>query len=105
MDASLSQPDQGIQRSNALANKLTSVLSATYADSEIRDALETLDARSLQNTQETRRQLALNFQKEIISCNGDIIQDFGQVAEVRIMIARSPPSLTPCSNFGGLENT
>lgn len=83
MDAAFSQPDPGTQRSNALANKLTSVLSATYADSEIRDALETLDARGLQNTQETRRQLALNVHKDIIRCNGDIIQDFGQVAEVR----------------------
>lgn len=71
------------QRSTALANKLTSVLSSSYADSDIRDALETLDARGVQNSAETRRQLRLDVQKEVIDCNGEIIQDFGKVAEVR----------------------
>lgn len=75
------------QRSTALANKLTSVLSSSYADSDIRDALETLDARGVQNTPETRRQLRLDVQKEVIDCNGQIIQDFGQVAEVRPYIS------------------
>ncbi|KAK2768698.1 Golgi transport complex subunit 6 [Arachnomyces sp. PD_36] len=69
------------QRSTALANKLTSVLSSSYADSDIRDALETLDARGVRNTAETRRQLRLDVQKEVIDCNGEIIQDFGKVAE------------------------
>jgi hypothetical protein len=49
---------------------------------EIRDALETLDARGVQNTAETRRQLRLDVQKDVIECNGEIIKDFGQVAEV-----------------------
>jgi len=69
--------------SNALSSRITSVLSASYADLEIRDALETLDARGVQNSAETRRQLRLDVQKEVIQCNGEIIQDFGQVAEVR----------------------
>lgn len=67
---------------NALASRITSVLSASYADLEIRDALETLDARGVQNSAETRRQLRLDVQKEVIQCNGEIIKDFGQVAEV-----------------------
>lgn len=67
---------------NALSSRITSVLSASYADLEIRDALETLDARGVQNTAETRRQLRLDVQKEVIECNGEIIKDFGQVAEV-----------------------
>jgi hypothetical protein len=67
---------------NALSSRITSVLSASYADLEIRDALETLDARRVQNTAETRRQLRLDVQKEVIECNGEIIKDFGQVAEV-----------------------
>ena len=70
------------QRSTALANKLTSVLSASYADAEIRDALRTLDERKVKNTAETRRRLRLDAQKEVIERNGDVIQDFGQVAEV-----------------------
>ena len=68
--------------SNALSSRITSVLSASYADLDIRDALETLDARGIQNTPETRRQLRLDIQKEVIQCNGEIVKDFGQVAEV-----------------------
>lgn len=67
---------------NALSTRITSVLSASYADLEIRDALETLDARSIRNTAETRRQLRLDVQKEVIQCNGEVVKDFGQVAEV-----------------------
>ncbi|KAF2711747.1 oligomeric Golgi complex subunit 6 [Pleomassaria siparia CBS 279.74] len=66
---------------NALSSRITSVLSASYADLEIRDALETLDSRGIQNTAETRRQIRLDVQKEVIECNGEIVKDFGQVAE------------------------
>lgn len=69
-------------RSSALSNRLTSVLSASYADSDIRDALETLDLRGVHNTADTRRRLRLDVQKEVIDCNGEIVQDFGKVAEV-----------------------
>jgi hypothetical protein len=68
---------------NALSNRITSVLSASYADLEIRDALETLDARGVRNTAETRRQIRLDVQKEVIQVNGEIVKDFGEVAEVR----------------------
>lgn len=67
---------------NALSSRITSVLSASYADLEIRDALETLDARGISNTAETRRQIRLDVQKEVIECNGEIVKDFGEVAEV-----------------------
>jgi len=69
-------------RSNALSSKLTSILSASYADLDIRDALEALDARHVNNTADTRRNLRLDVQKEMIDCNAGIIQDFGQVAKV-----------------------
>ncbi|KAK0113826.1 Golgi transport complex subunit 6 [Cadophora gregata] len=68
-------------RSNPLASKVTSVLSASYADSDIRDALTLLDKRNTQNNAETRRQLRLDVQKEVLESNGDIIREFGQVAE------------------------
>lgn len=68
---------------SALSSRITSVLSASYADLEIRDALETLDARRVRNTAETRRQIRLQVQKEVIQCNGEIVKDFGEVAEVR----------------------
>lgn len=69
-------------RTNPLSSKVTSVLSASYADSDIRDALSLLDKRGIQNTAETRRQLRLDVQKEVIESNGDIIREFGHVAEV-----------------------
>ncbi|KKK25038.1 hypothetical protein P175DRAFT_0464826 [Aspergillus ochraceoroseus IBT 24754] len=75
----LSPPPQ--QRSNALSNRLTSVLSASYADSDIRDALETLSTRGIHNTAEVRRQLRLDVQKEVVDCNAEIVRDFGKVAE------------------------
>ena len=70
------------QKSNALANRLTSVLSASYADPEIRDALRTLDGKNTQNNIETRRALRLDVQKEVINCDGEIVKEFGNVAEV-----------------------
>jgi hypothetical protein len=77
---SLASPQ--LSRANPLSSKVTSVLSASYADSDIRDALSLLDKRGLQNTAETRRQLRLDVQKEVIESNGDIIREFGRVAEV-----------------------
>ena len=84
-------PASSQARSNPLTTKVTSVLSASYADSDIRDALNLLDGRGLQNSPETRRQLRLDVQKEVIESNGDIIREFGHVAEVRT------PSKSPCS--------
>ncbi len=72
------------QRNHNLSNKLTSVLSASYADSEIREALRQLDATHFQNTSEVRRGLRFDVQKEVIDCNSRIIDDFGAVAEVRL---------------------
>ena len=72
-------------RSNPLASKVTSVLSASYTDSDIRDALTLLDKRNIQNNAETRRQLRLDVQKEVLESNGDIVREFGQVAEVELI--------------------
>lgn len=73
-----------IRRNHNLSNKLTSVLSASYADSEIRDALHQLDVTHTQNTSEVRRGLRFDVQKEVIECNSTIIDDFGTVAKVRL---------------------
>jgi len=82
LDAPPSPINSQTLRSNPLSAKVTSVLSASYADSDIRDALALLDKRGLENNSETRRQLRLDVQKEVIESNGDIIREFGQVAEV-----------------------
>lgn len=81
-DASPTTPSVTSRGANALSSRITSVLSASYADLDIRQALETLDARGLQNSAETRRQIRLQVQKEVIECNGDIVKDFGEVAQV-----------------------
>lgn len=72
------------QKTNALSNKITSVLSTSYADSEIRDALRILDERKVQNNAETRRALRLDVQRDVIKRNGDVIKDFGRIVEVRL---------------------
>ncbi|OAA54511.1 hypothetical protein SPI_08757 [Niveomyces insectorum RCEF 264] len=66
---------------NPLATKVTSVLSASYADAEFRDSLALLDERHIQNNAETRRRLRLDVQKEVIDSNGEVIVQFGRVAE------------------------
>ncbi|KAI6088224.1 oligomeric Golgi complex subunit 6 [Hypoxylon rubiginosum] len=68
-------------RSNPLSSKVTSVLSTSYADAEFRESLALLDERGISNSAETRRQLRLDVQKEVIDSNGKIISEFGRVAE------------------------
>ncbi|KAI9824190.1 MAG: hypothetical protein M1819_000902 [Sarea resinae] len=83
-------------RSNALSSKLSSVLSTSYADLEIRDALETLDARGIESTPTARRQLRLDVQKEVLQCNGEIIREFGQIANQLKRIGTTIESLNQC---------
>ncbi|MCJ1420624.1 Golgi transport complex subunit 6 [Xylographa parallela] len=84
------------QRSNAISTKLSSILSTSFVDADIREALRTLDERETQNTPETRRGLRLDAQKEVIERNGDIIKDFGHVAERLKRIGSTIDSLNRC---------
>lgn len=68
-------------RSSALQTRVANVLSASYADLDIRDALAILDARTTGNTPESRRNLRLDVQEELIQCNGNIVRDFGRVTQ------------------------
>lgn len=70
-----------LRSNNALTAKVNSVLSASYADLEIKDALALLDERDVRNTAETRRRLRLDVQKDVIDTNGAVIKEFGTVAE------------------------
>ncbi len=72
------------RKANALSTKLATVLSSSYADSEIREALRLLDLRSTNNAEDTRHDLKAKVQKEVIDANGRIIDDFGQVTEVSV---------------------
>ncbi|KAF6811157.1 hypothetical protein CPLU01_15164 [Colletotrichum plurivorum] len=75
------QSPSSLRNSNPLSSKVTTVLSTSYADSEFRDALQLLDDRGVKNTAETRRQLRLDLQKEVIDSNGEIVSQFGRVAD------------------------
>lgn len=70
----------GIPRTNALQNRIANVLAASYADLDIRDALAILDARGVTITPDTRRNLRLDVQQELIDCNAEIVHDFAKVA-------------------------
>ncbi|MCJ1403389.1 Golgi transport complex subunit 6 [Xylographa trunciseda] len=84
------------QRSNALSTKLSSILSTSFVDADIREALRTLDQRGTQNTPEVRRRLRLDAEKEVIERNGDIIEDFGHVAEQLKRIGSTIENLNRC---------
>jgi hypothetical protein len=85
--------------SNPLSSKVTVVLSTSYADSEFREALSLLDERGIQNTAETRRQLRLDLQREVIKSNAGVIHEFGKVAQVRNILN---PLISHLHRRGGL---
>lgn len=64
------------------SQKLTSVLSASYSDADIRNALVVLDSRLPQNSADSRRQLRIKVQADVIQTNGMIVKDFSKIAEV-----------------------
>src|SRR2546421_2766080 len=76
-------------KAGALSGKITTLLSTSFADSDVRDALAILDARGVTNNAEARRNLRQDAQKEAIDCNAEIIADFGKVAEVGYSTAES----------------
>lgn len=72
--------------SSASQQRLASVLSASYIDADIRNALAVLDTRFVENTAETRRQLRVNVQGDVIRGNAQIVRDFALVAEVSFLL-------------------
>lgn len=76
----------GRSHGNPFSSKVNSVLSTSYADSEFREVLSMVDERGLTNSPQVRRQIRLQLQKDVIESNGEIIHEFGHVAEV------SPPT-------------
>ncbi|RMZ83217.1 hypothetical protein DV738_g1289, partial [Chaetothyriales sp. CBS 135597] len=84
-DPSLLSPSAGdslaSRKASALSTKLATVLSSSYADSEIREALRLLDLRQGADHENIRHNLKASVQKEVIDANARILDDFGQVAE------------------------
>lgn len=68
---------------STLSTKITTLLSSSYSDLDLRDALHTLETthKITKNSPATRRNLRLNVQREILDSNSAILDDFGQVAE------------------------
>ena len=90
-------------KASAISGKITTLLSSSFADADIRDALAILDARGVKNNAETRRNLRQDAQKEIIDCNAEIVADFGTVAEVWHLTSSSALcSQKALSNSNGL---
>ena len=65
-----------------LSQKLTSILSSSYADADIRDALQALDRRLAHNSPDSRRQLQINIQDDVIQTNAVIVNEFSKISEV-----------------------
>jgi conserved oligomeric Golgi complex subunit 6 len=83
-------------RPSALSSRITSVLSASYSDLEIRDALGILDNRGFKNTSESRRRLRLDIQEEVIQRNGEVLKDFKGLADELKGIDAILSSLSKC---------
>lgn len=64
--------------------RLSSILSASYSDTEIRNALQVLDSRFTANSPDSRRQLRVEVQAEVIRSNARIVQEFAKIAEVAL---------------------
>lgn len=73
------------------SQKLTSILSAPYSDADIRDALLVLDPRLAQNTPDSRRQLRVNVQADVIQTNAVIVREFSKIAEVCLWLTSKLP--------------
>lgn len=86
------------RKANALSTKLATVLSSSYADSEIREALRLIDLRGVHNDEDLRRNLKFVAQKQVIDVNARIVDDFGQVAEVCHQPWAVRTSADKCSN-------
>ncbi|KAK9377458.1 oligomeric Golgi complex subunit 6 [Lipomyces chichibuensis] len=70
----------GGSRSNLMSLKLSEILSSSYSDSSIRDALLLLGERIQENTPEMRRQFRANVEAEVIEANGQVLEQFSKIA-------------------------
>ncbi|KAF8250215.1 oligomeric Golgi complex subunit 6 [Wilcoxina mikolae CBS 423.85] len=73
--------DTSSAASSVSQQRLATVLSASYIDADIRSALAVLDTRFVENTAESRRQLRISVQGDVIRSNAQIVRDFARVAE------------------------
>ncbi|KAK9457675.1 oligomeric Golgi complex subunit 6 [Dipodascopsis uninucleata] len=89
-------------RSNLLSLKLAEILSTSYADSSIRDALILLGDRIQDNSSEMRRQFRANVEAEVIEANGQVLEQFSKIAMQLETIGMTINSMNQIVN--GLES-
>ena len=69
-------------KGHALSAKLSHVLSSSYADSDVRDSLQLIDAHLINNTMEARRRVRADVQHSLLEADAHIMQRFGNIAHV-----------------------
>jgi len=67
---------------NPLLHRVTAVLSSAYSDTEFRETLSALDERATNHDAESRRQLRLHLQRDVIEHDGHVVDEFGKIADV-----------------------
>jgi conserved oligomeric Golgi complex subunit 6 len=74
-----------VKRANALSARISSVLSTSYADTEIRQALRLFELRQGQASSDSSYgsgDLKALAEKQVIDSNAQVVDDFGHVAAV-----------------------
>ncbi|KAF1809000.1 oligomeric complex COG6 [Eremomyces bilateralis CBS 781.70] len=78
-DATLAE-GPSFPRGSTVSSRISNILSVSYADQAIRDALQTLQSRGASDYNQVRRHFYHDVQKETIQCNAEVVQDFGKIA-------------------------
>jgi conserved oligomeric Golgi complex subunit 6 len=74
-----------VKRANALSARISTVLSTSYADTEIRQALRLFELRHSQGGSDASygsSDLKALAEKEVVDSNAQVVDDFGHVAAV-----------------------
>ena len=82
--------------SSALSGRIASVLATSYVDNDIRESLRLLDLQGFEVTERSRRDLKLDIDEQLRECNGEIIDDFGKIAEQLERVSEKVARLKRC---------
>ncbi|VVT43559.1 uncharacterized protein SAPINGB_P000041 [Magnusiomyces paraingens] len=88
----LARPD------NAFSQKIASILSTSYTDPSVRQAITSLDSRVRENTGYARRHLRYNTEAEIIAANGLALKDYSKLINKLETIGSTITQLTQSFN-------
>lgn len=83
---------------NAFSQKIASILSTSYTDPSVRQAISSLDSRLRENTSYSRRHLRYNTEAEIISANGLALKDYSKLIDKLETLGSTIAELTTSFN-------